>query len=71
VAKQSGLFADTLGHLKQPLSDAASYILFAAIYGINPQGFKSLGTPAMAPVLQKLAWDALKKEPLRGLAAEK
>jgi hypothetical protein len=25
VAKQSGLFADTLGHPKQPLSDAASY----------------------------------------------
>jgi len=25
VAKQSGLFADALGHPKQPLSDAASY----------------------------------------------
>jgi len=46
-------------------------VWFAALYGINPQGFKSLGTPKMAPVLQKLAWDALKKEPLRGLAAAK
>jgi hypothetical protein len=46
-------------------------VWFAAIYGINPQGFKSIGTPAMAPVLQTLAWDALKKEPLKGLTAAK
>jgi hypothetical protein len=30
---------------------------------------KALGNPATAPVLQKLAWDLLQKEPLRGTVA--
>jgi len=71
VSKQSGLFRDGLGHPKTPLSDGASYLWFAAMYGINPVGMKSLGNSATAPVLQKLAWDILQKEPLRGTVAAK
>lgn len=67
VSKQSGLFQDTLGHPKKPLQDTASYMWFAALYGMNPQGMKSLGGDQQAPLLQKLAWDTLKKEPMNGL----
>lgn len=67
VAKQSNLFVDSLGHPKKPLQDAASYMWFAALYNINPQGMKALGGAEQAPILQKLAWDTLKKEPLNGL----
>jgi hypothetical protein len=41
------------------------------MYGINPVGMKALGNPAIAPILQKLAWDILQKEPLRGTVATK
>jgi len=71
VPKQTDLFMDNLGHAKKPLRDAASYMWFAALYNINPQGMKSLVSssddPALAGVLQKLAWDTLQKEPLNGL----
>jgi hypothetical protein len=67
VAKQSGLFVDSLGHPKQPLQDTASYMWFSALYNINPKGMKALGSPAQAPILQKLAWETLQKEPLNGL----
>jgi hypothetical protein len=46
-------------------------VWFAALYGINPVGMKSLGNPATAPVLQKLAWQLLQKEPLRGTVVPK
>jgi len=71
VAKQSGLFMDDLGHATKPLQHMASYMWFGAMYGINPMGMKTLatGTPAgQAAILQKLAWDTLKKEPLSGVA---
>jgi len=71
VAKQTGLFRDGLGHPKAPLADGASYLWFAALYGINPTGMKALGNPATAPVLQKLAWNVLQKEPLRGTVVKK
>jgi hypothetical protein len=41
------------------------------MYNINPQGMTSLsqGTPSgQAAILQKLAWDTLKAEPLNGLS---
>jgi hypothetical protein len=43
-------------------------VWFAALYGINPTGSRILGgNAAQESVLQKLAWDTLKKEPLSGL----
>jgi hypothetical protein len=48
-----------------------SPVWFGALYGINPQGFKSLGVSEATPILQKLAWDTLINEPLRGTAAER
>ncbi|KAF2399229.1 hypothetical protein EJ06DRAFT_557702 [Trichodelitschia bisporula] len=70
VPKQSSLFMDKLGHAQKPLRDMASYMWFAALYNINPIGSKVLttGTPAgQAAILQKLAWETLKKEPLNGI----
>jgi hypothetical protein len=72
VPKQTSLFADNLGHAKQPLKDMVSYMWLAALYNVNPAGSKVLaaGTPAgQAEVLQKLAWDTLKAEPLNGLGS--
>ena len=42
-------------------------VWFGALYGINPQGAKSLGSSRAESILQKLAWDTLVKEPLNGL----
>jgi hypothetical protein len=70
VSKQSALFKDNLGHAQKPLADMASYMWFGALYNINPQGMKSLDGAApqgYTPILQKLAWDTLRKEPLNGL----
>jgi len=66
VKKQSALFVDNLGHPQKPLRDMASYMWFGALYNVDPQGMKALGAPEMAPILQKLAWDTLQKEPLNG-----
>jgi hypothetical protein len=52
-------------------ADPFILVWFAALYGINPIGMKALGNPATAPILQKLAWDLLQKEPLRGTVATK
>lgn len=53
------------------MTDLCFPVWFAALYGINPTGMKALGNPETAPVLQKLAWDLLQKEPLRGTVATK
>jgi len=70
IAKQSSLSVDSLGHPQKPLRDMASYMWFGALYGINPQGSRTLGSEAQAAILQKLAWDTLTKEPLNGLMAK-
>jgi len=68
VSKQSELFQDGLGHARKPLQDLASYVWFGAIYNQTPVGLKALGGAAgQAEVLQKIAWEALKKEPLSGV----
>ena len=37
------------------------------MYGISPIGSKALGgSPATAKVLQEMAWDHVKREPLNG-----
>jgi hypothetical protein len=53
------------------LTNFFSQVWLGALYGISPIGSKVLaaGTPAgQAEVLQKLAWDTLKAEPLNGLS---
>jgi len=64
VAKQTNLFRDSLGHPQKPVADMASYMWFAAMYGINPIGMKALseGSPTgQTELLQKLAWETPKK----------
>jgi hypothetical protein len=70
VARQSELFRDPLGHASQPTMDAVSYAWFAALYGQSPVGMTSLQdaddptSAARQRVLQELAWDAVRQEPL-------
>jgi hypothetical protein len=69
IAKQSELFMDGLGHARKPLQDMASYLWFGALYNQSPVGMKALDgkSNGQAEVLQKIAWDALKREPLSGV----
>lgn len=68
VSKQSSLFRDGLGHATKPLQDLVTYMWFSSMYGINPAGYKSLTSSAsQAKVLQRIAWDTVKKEPLNGV----
>jgi hypothetical protein len=53
------------------VTDICSTVWFSALYGINPTGMKALGNSGHASVLQKLAWEILQKEPLRGTVAAK
>jgi hypothetical protein len=70
VKRQSELFRDPLGHASQPTMDAVSYAWFAALYEQSPIGLTSLRDPddadsaARQQVLQELAWDAVRDEPL-------
>ena len=70
VTRQSELFRDPLGHASQPTMDAVAYAWFAALYGQSPVGLSSLQDPddpesaARQRVLQQLAWDAVREEPL-------
>jgi len=67
VAKQTSLFMDPLGHPTTPLKDFTSYMWFSAMYGISPIGSKILGgSAAQQQVLQTMAWEHVKKEPLNG-----
>jgi len=66
LSKQTDLFMDGLGHAKKPLENMASYLWFAALYNQSPVGMKALGTGAQDRVLQQVAWDAFRNEPLRG-----
>jgi len=73
VAKQSALFQDKLGHAKKQVQNMASYMWFAAMYGIDPQGMKSLGegsAPGLEAILQKLAWETLTKDGANGLGGQ-
>ena len=70
VARQSELFRDPLGHASQPTMDAVAYAWFAALYEESPVGLTSLvdaddaDSAARQRVLQELAWDAVREEPL-------
>jgi phage head maturation protease len=70
VSKQSELFRDALGHASQPTMDAVTYAWFAALYEQSPVGLTALRDPDdgdsadRQQVLQELAWDAVREEPL-------
>jgi len=71
VKKQTSLFLDGLGHPTTPLKNFVGYMWFSAMYGVNPNGMKSLAGSApagQAKILQEIAWKTVKSEPLNGLS---
>ena len=77
VAAQTDLFADQLGHPKMPMKILIGYCHYAVIYRKSPIGLpvpKELGqgkdAEAMNALLQQLAWDAVTRHPLSGVAAK-
>lgn len=81
VAKQSDLFRDDLGHGKPPIYVLNGYCHFAVVYGRSPVGLpvpdllKKAGlgehTEKVNQILQEVAWEAVKGEPLSGIKAAK
>ena len=82
IEKQTELFSDTWGHPTIPVQVLNAYCHFAVIYKQNPFGLAMPKALAEAPqeswrneklnrLLQELAWDAVTRHPLSGLAAEK
>ncbi len=79
VAKQSDLFADSLGHGKSAIGVLTGYCHFAVIYGQSPVGLPvpdalKKAAPAgdlekLNAVLQEIAWAAVRSEPLSGVKA--
>lgn len=76
VAKQSDLFADPIGHPRDPIKALAAYCHFAVIYHRNPAGLPVPSVLAKQPeaeklnrLLQELAWDAVTQHPLSGVKA--
>lgn len=65
------LFSDAGLHPSPTLKNLVAYCWFAAIYGQSPVGLKALDGKVSAEtnrVLQQIAWDAVRAEPLNGLS---
>jgi len=63
------LFVDSGLHPSPTLKNLVAYCWFAAIYGQSPVGLKALDGKVSAEtnrVLQQIAWDAVRAEPLNG-----
>src|SRR6478736_954340 len=80
IGKQSELFTDKLGHPQPPIEALSAYCNFAVIYRRSPVGLPMPAVLAKASdlkwrneklnrVLQEIAWDAVSRHPLSGLAA--
>lgn len=72
------LFTDSWGHPTTPLKVLAAYCHFAVIYGRSPVGLgmpeefkrnQEYANPQLNALLQQLAWEAVTKNPLTGIAA--
>ncbi len=74
IEKQADLFTDPIGHCKAPISLLNAYCHFAVIYKMSPVGLPVPGllkktdkAEELNRLLQEIAWDAVKKEPLSGV----
>lgn len=78
LTKQSDLFTDAIGHARPPLQALAAYCHYATLYRRSPIG---LPAPAVLsknkdwaeklnPLLQELAWQAVREHPLSGVRIE-
>lgn len=75
LGRQSQLFRDDIGHPGEAISALVSYCHFAVIYRRTPVGLTCFdqGDAARAAInrlLQELAWDAVTREPMSGVAAD-
>jgi hypothetical protein len=74
ISKQADLFSDPIGHAKAPVSILNAYCHFAVIYKKSPVGLpipsglkKTDKAEELNKLLQEIAWEAVKKEPLSGV----
>ncbi len=74
IAKQSELVTDPIGHPKEHIKALSAYCHYAVIYGRSPVGLPMPGSiqklpeaEKLNPLLQQLAWDAVKAHPLSGV----
>ena len=74
ISKQSELVTDPIGHPRDHIKVLSGYCHYAVIYGRSPVGLpmpKALQNLPEAeklnPLLQQLAWDAVKTHPLSGV----
>jgi len=81
ISKQSELFLDGIGHGQIPIMVLVSYCFYTAIYNQSPVGLsvpsvwsktgKSTFDEKLDRVLQEIAWEAVKAEPLSGVVSVK
>jgi hypothetical protein len=74
ITKQSELFTDPIGHAKAPVAVLNAYVHYAVIYKQSPVGLpvpsalkKTDKAEELNRILQEIAWEAVKKEPLSGV----
>jgi len=76
IAKQSELFRDDRGHGTPPVYLLATYCNYAVVYRRSPVGLpvpsvlagrSQVDSEKLNRLLQQLAWDAVKNEPLAGI----
>lgn len=63
LAKQTDLFKDPIGHPTQVLCALVAYCHYAALFGRSPEGLPPpvrLPSADLNPVLQRIAWDAVR-----------
>jgi hypothetical protein len=71
-AKQSELFVDSIGHVKEPVQRLEAYCYFAAIYHRNPVGLTVFEKPGDADshklnqMLGEIAWKTVTSDPMSG-----
>ncbi|MGD2133337.1 MAG: hypothetical protein PVI23_11130 [Maricaulaceae bacterium] len=76
IERQSQLFADPIGHPREPVANLVTYVWFAAMYRESPVGLTALVNPddptsaARERFLQQLAWNAVINEPMSGVVGE-
>src|SRR5262245_21708198 len=74
ISSQADLFLDPIGHGKPPIGILNAYCHFAVIYKQSPVGLpvpsglkKSDQADELNKLLQEIAWDNVKREPLSGI----
>lgn len=76
ITQQSELFADPIGHPREPVANLVTYVWFAAMYRESPVGLTALvnaddpTSAARERLLQQIAWNAVIEEPMSGVVGQ-